>query len=349
MKKYFVPFFLLFLTSCITDEVVTTTFHPDGSLTRVVEFRSSKKEFDAGDLCTPVDSVWQITVTRDTVHGEGEYPYRVRAERNYFSIDRLNEEYENNSSLLTAVRREVSFEKKFMWFYTFYYYQETVYRVFPEKDLDKYLTDEDLLLLKGDPSFGEKMAAMDSAAVDSLTQLALGRLAQWTADRMFDLFYAGMQEVVSSHPAGDFTPARLLAAGDSLRRLYRQAWTDIPGGDKRFRQYFQKKLGQNPDTLIALYPGQFKRYVNLTEKILSLVYFGSYENRISLPGKLFDANGVVEKDGRVSWRVAPVVYLSQDQDMFAASRVFNLWAWLIAGVIILFAVVLWLPRKKYKR
>ncbi len=348
MKKVlFFSVMLFILQACITDEVVTTTFHPDGSLTRVVEFRSSKKDFDPGDLCTPVDSTWQITVTRDSLQGDGEYPYRVRAERQYLTVDGLNEEYKNNSSVLSAVRREVSFEKKFMWFYTFYYYQETVYRVFPKKDLDKYLTDEDLLLLKGDPSFREKMAAMDSAAVDSLTELALGHLALWTGDRMFDLLYAGMQEVVSSHPAGDLTPARLLAAGDSLRILYRQAYTDIPAGDKRFRQYFQKKLGQDPDTLIARYPGTFKKYVNLTEDILSLVYFGSYRNRITLPGKLFDANGVVDKDGSVSWQVVPVVYLSQDQDMFAASRVSNLWAWLIAGVIILFAVVLWLPRKKY--
>ena len=333
-------FIFLLLPSCITDEVVTTFFHPDGSFTRIVEFFSDSKDFNTGDLATPVDSTWKITVMRDTADTSR---YRVRAEKAYAGVEQLNEDYRTMSTVMEGVKREVSFEKKFMWFYTFYYYQETVYGMLPERPVSDFLTEEELHHLRSNGEWlPPELEGKDSAAVAAYAQQAEAHFQTWLGNSLFDLWWNGMKQVVTDHPSGNFTPARLLAAEDSLRTAYLKALQEfIPG--RGFSRYFGEHFGISSDTLESRYPEAFERYKKITD---SSVILAAYENRVVMPGKVYDTNADRMEKEKLVWSVNAMRFLPGDLDMFAASRIPNYWAWLIALFVIIFAVVMFFPEKK---
>ncbi len=340
MKKYFVFLLILLLPSCISDEVVTTVFRPDGSFTRTVEFVSDKKDFDPADLATPLDSTWEIQVVCDTVDSTR---YRVTAEKAYAGVEQLNEDYRTMTTALEGVKRELSFEKRFMWFYTFYYYQETVYGVLSKRPVRDYLTDEELRYLQRDGGeLPPSLEGKDSVTIKAFDDRVQEHFQRWLGNSLFDLWWAGMNNVVTGHPSEKFTPARLLEEEDSLRMLYLKTFQDlIP--EQHFSRYFREHLGIDPDTLVARYPEAFDRYEKITDSSVMLV---SYENRVVMPGKVYDTNAGRTEQGVLSWRVSAARFLPGDLDMFAASREANYWAWLVALFVIIFAVVMFFPKKK---
>ncbi|GEM_PF-4623518 len=365
-KKILKPFLFLVLVlfpSCISDEVVTTRFRPDGTLVREVEFFSDREQFDPGELATPVDSTWKIRVVRDTVDTSR---YRVRASKEYAGVEELNADYRNIPTTLEGVKREVSFEKKFMWFYTFYYYQETVYTPFSGVPVRNYLTEEELAFLQrnaGRTGFGllplsdidepldasdlrylpPSLQGEDTAALKDYYVRVQQRFRTWMADAFFHLWWQGMEKVVTEHPGGAFTPARLTAERDTLRRLYRKVFFNLLGDDL-LSQYFRERFGLSPDTLMTKYAKVFERYNDLAE---SNLLFTAYENRVVMPGKVFDTNADEAEDEVLSWWVGAVRFLPGDMDMFAASRVPNYWAWAVALMIVIFAVMMFIiPKKK---
>ncbi len=340
MKKYFVFLLVLLLPSCITDEVVTTIFRADGSFTRVVEFISDRENFDVEELATPVDSTWQIQTVRDTIDSTR---YRVRAEKAYAGVEQLNADYRTATTALEGVKREVSFEKKFMWFYTFYYYQETVYGMLPGRPVHDYLTDEELHYLRSNGEWlPPALEGKDSSTIAKYDDRVQERFQAWLGNSLFDLWWTGMKQTVTEHPSGNFTPARLLAAADSLRTIYLKAFQDIIPG-KGFSRYFGELFGVDPDTLETRYPEAFDRYKKITDSSVILV---AYENRVAMPGKVYDTNADGIEEGTLAWRVNAVRFLPGDLDMFAASREANYWAWLVAFFVIIFAVVMFFPKKK---
>jgi hypothetical protein len=241
------------------------------------------------------------------------------------------------------VRREVSFEKKFMWFYTFYYYQETVYGMLSGRPLHDYLTDEEQRYLQSDAAeLPPSLEGKDSATIKAFDEHVQERFQTWLGNSLFDLWWSGMKKTVTEHPSGNFTPARLLAAADSLRTIYLNTFLElVPARD--FSRYFTEHFGISPDTLESRYPEAFDRYRKITDSSVILV---AYENQVVMPGKVYDTNADGMEEGTLAWRVNAARFLPGDLDMFAASREANYWAWLVAFFVIIFAVVMFFPKKK---
>ncbi len=340
--KHIFIFILFFFSGCVTDQKVTTYFHPDGTVTREVTFKTNRKKFDPEQLAVPVDSTWTLTMQKDTADTT---LFLVRAEKVFGSVQWLNNDYKMIPNALSGVKREVSFERKFMWFYTFYYYQETVSKVLDQHPLSEFLTKEELGYLKAEDPKKEKMTAgLDSLAREKYDDRVNKKYMQWLAACMFDELFAGLTKAVQNHPSGAFTVENLTSGKDSLKAKYTGMIVNMEG-DNAFAQYFSGRYGVVPDSLMKRYPSVFKKYVELQD-ILSSAFFTEYENRVQLPGRLFDSNADTVKNDLCAWRVSPARYMGEDMDMFAAARKANLWAWFVAGVIILFAVVLWMPKKK---
>ncbi|MCD6202137.1 MAG: hypothetical protein J7K46_10065 [Bacteroidales bacterium] len=341
--KHIFILILLFLSGCITDEKVTTYFHPDGTVTRRVTFKTNRKKFDTDHLAVPVDSSWTLTVRKDTADTA---QFLVRAEKTFGGVQWLNNDYKIKPNALSGVKREISFERKFMWFYTFYYYQETVSKVFDQHPLSEFLTDEEIGYVKaGDPKKKEMVTGLDSMAREKYEDRVNKKYMQWLAACMFDELLAGLTKTAQTHPAGAFTVKNLTSGKDSLKAKYTGMIVNMKS-DKVFSQYFSDCYGVVPDSLMDRYPAYFKRYVEL-QNIFSSVFFAEYENRVQLPGRLYDSNAdTVEKD-LCSWQVRPARYLGDDLDMFAAAREANLWAWAVALVILVLTLAVWLvPKKK---
>ncbi len=330
----------LFLPSCIEEETVTTFFRPDGSLKQVLEFVTDRKDFSPSGLATPLDSTWQVEVRRDTADTSR---YRVVATKNYLSVKELNDAYRHATGLMKGVKREVSFEKKFMWFYTFYYYQETVYAVFDGKELQEFVSPEELRYLQSDGEWlPPRLEGKDSTLIRAFSRTAQSHFTEWMGSRYFERWWKGMMRLAKDRPTDRFTPERLEEMRDTLRTIYCRTFFDLPGNDE-LPSFFLAGFGLDPLTLLHRYPVYFREFRELEEKTF---FMADYENRVVLPGKMFDTNADVVEDGRPVWHVLPTRFLPEDFDMFAASREPNPWAWVVAVLVLIFAGVMFFPKKK---
>ena len=347
MIKYILPLgFLFLLSACITDEKVTTQFHPNGTVRRVVTFKTDKKNFDFSDLCTPVDSAWSITMQRDTADTT---VYNVRMEKEFSDVRRMNNDYKNIPNALSGVKREISFDKKFMWFYTFYYYQETIYQVFDEYPMSDFMTEEEMrYFMAGDDQRKEMLAGRDSIEQKKFDNKVGDRSVRWIASCMFREFFVGLKQVVQKYPEGSFTKDSLLSGKDTLMKEYVTAFADLGNDKNNFQAWFMQRYGLDPDTIINHYPASFTKYVTL-QNILSSAIGKEYENLTELPGRVYDSNADKTNGKLLSWQIRPARFLGDDLDMFAASRQANLWAWIIAAGLLLLTLGVWLvPRKREK-
>ncbi len=334
---------MLFLSACITDETVTTTFRPDGTVTRVVTFKTDDKDYDLKELCTPVDSSWNITMTRDSADTS---KFLVRAEKNFGDVQWLNNDYKFVPHALSGVKREISYEKKFMWFYTFYYYQETLYRVFDEKPMSDFLTPEEIRWFMADEDNQKKMlAAMDSTRRKKFDDRVSDRSMQWLAACMFSDFFDGVTTVARQHHADPFTEKNLIASRDSMEKKFMETFSGPEENSNAFGKWFGETFDIDPDSLMTHYPAPFSRYTQ-KQKLISSVLPAAYENRVTLPGKIYDTNADTLAGNLCSWQVRAPLFLGSDLDMFAAARKSNPWAWAAAALILLFAIGLWFFPKR---
>jgi hypothetical protein len=70
-----------------------------------------------------------------------------------------------------------------------------------------------------------------------------------------------------------------------------------------------------------------------------------YKNQVLMPGTLYSSNGDSVSGNLVSWNFDSFDCLIVDYEMKAESRVTNIWAFVITGLVIAGGVV-WLVRKK---
>lgn len=345
-NKAFIVFgFLLMMTGCITDEEVTTIFNPDGSFKRTVTFKTDKKNYKINNLCVPVDSTWTMTMEQDTADSA---LYHVTAEKIFPDIHLVNDDYVNIPNGFSGVKRSASYRKKFMWFYTFFYYQETIYALFNEYPMSKFLTEDEIRYLKTGDEEKEKMfPGKDSVEMKQFDQQVNEKAMKWVASCMFKEFYAGLRTVAQSHIKANITPQKLSVEKDSLLSLYILNFTDLDKED-RFSGIFQKTFRMAPDSLMAAYPQDFTKYNVLSDAFTDIVG-REYQNRVQLPGTVFKTNADTTTGVLLSWQIQPLRFFGADFDMFAASRKANNWAFALAGVVVILTLLVWLiPRGKRK-
>ncbi len=342
-KAFIVFVFLLMLTGCITDEVVTTIFNPDGSSKRIVTFRTDKKDYKFKNLSIPVDSTWTITMKRDAADS---LLYRVVAEKVFPDIRLVNDEYKDTPNSFSGVNRSASYEKKFMWFYTFFYYQETIYSLFNQYPMSEFLTKNEIGYLKARDEEKEKMfPGKDSLELKQFDQQVNEKVMKWSATCMFKEFYAGLRTIAQSHARADITPVKLSAERDSLLSFYILKFMDLDTA-KRFSGTFENIFSITPDSLMAVYPQVFRKYTTLRDAFTNIIGRG-YQNRVQLPGTVFDSNADITAGALLSWQIRPMRFIGEDFDMFAASKKVNTRAFFVAGIILFLALFIWfMPKKK---
>ena len=156
MKKNHIRIIVLLMLSIAVscdepDTVVTNIVHPDGSVTRKIVMRNTKNIFNKAELQLPFDSTW-IVIDSMQVSSKGDTTWIKSAEKLFKSVEEINSEYKNDSSVNGKMTRFAGFNKKFRWFNTQYRYSESINKLIPSGySVRNFLTDEelDLLLFSG--------------------------------------------------------------------------------------------------------------------------------------------------------------------------------------------------------
>lgn len=343
MKFTLLLLVLVFLHGCNEPEtIVTNVVHPDGSITRKVEMRTSKREFDPEEFRVPVDSTWTHSYSFEVSEG-GDTTRVLVAEKLFPDAGSITEEYSREwGSANSALVRSAIFRKSFRWFTTSYRFTEKVQRSLPYGyPVSNFLSNEEVeyLMLPGSVADDLREGA------DSIYYSALGD----SVEAHIELWF--MKGWVNGW---------VLVAGKMLEEA---------GADEEFIGVFQgyeNKLLESMDPfesslssiLLSLlgeetmtrYGSVFDAAEDSVEINMELFWsFGEYTVKTLMPGNLKDCNGYISASGEVAWQVRPELYFFEDYTMWAESHRANRWAWYVSGGFVLLVAAGIVIRKIYGR
>lgn len=321
------------INACISDQEVTTTFKEDGSLSRVVTFTSDEEDFDLADLNIPVDSTWRITVMPDSADSS---KYFVRCEKNFNGVEELNRLYDSLPHNFTGIDRKVTWEKKFRWFYTYFHYTETIKALFHQRPMTDFLNEEEIrFALATDEEKDSIFSGLDSTAMKELEERVDEKGWRWISACTFDELYQGLLKTADQHPQGNFNRDNLERLKDTLYATFDNV------EDSLFKVVVARETGiTDIDSLVEAWPENFESYRKL-EDIVGRTFGEEYMNHVRMPGDLVFTNAEKTNEGLLSWKIGSLKYLGNDFVMEAVSRKVHPWAFIIAGIILIIALVMW--------
>jgi hypothetical protein len=333
-KLYKVIFLLVLVMAASCDEpetVVTNIIHPDGSVTRKIEMRSTKNNFKSESVQVPFDSTW---IVRDSlaIGSKKDTTWFKTAEKTYESTGAINKEYLSEKGVNRRIPRSASFTKQFRWFNTVYRFSEKL-----DKSLlygyppEKFLTKKEMEYFRlPESESAAKLSGPDSTIYKALkdsTEISTDRYL-WTS--LVSEWIEEFSGLLSGKAGGDFSKEKLKLLEKEIvdTIIYKQpksdsVWISKFLGESNFRKYRSEV-----DTASAILERRLDGYIS----------FAGYSVIFIMPGKLTASNGFVLRKGQLMWPVRSDFFLTQTYEMWAESKMPNRWAWIVSGLFLLFVL-----------
>ena len=341
--RFILSFVLLFIVSCDEPETILTNIvHKDGSITRKVEMRSSKNDFRQSKIQIPVDSTWTI---RDSciISQKSDTTWLRTAEKYFKNVNEINKDYLNDSSYNRSAGRIAEFDTKFRWFNTIYRYSEKISRSFSYgHPVSKYLNEEELLWFYSPwDDQDSKLGGADSLRYKTLSDTVKKRtddwflnsfVAEWTKEFSMQVDKRNIKKI----------------SQDTLNIWEMRILTNLKKYNTDFDSLWKEGVILNESIGIentSKYRVEADSALSLVENRI-LIDFARYVLRISMPGKLIASNGFADSTGVLYWPVISDYFCTEDYEMWAESKIPNIWAWVVSGVFVVFVFTGLVIRKK---
>lgn len=333
LHKLFITMILLLIVSCNEPETVVFNYiHPDGTITRKIEMRSSVNNFEPDILSVPFDSTWSI---RDSIEisDKNDTTWVKRAEKLFANVDEINHLYNIDSGNNKGVSRNAIFKRKFRWFNSEYRFSEKIDNQmkfgYPIRD---FLNDEELQyfytpdFIKLQNSLGpdslKYMILEDSVDVKTERWLTKSLVSEWIGEFSGILQEKGEQHIsIESLKSNEDAMVYLI---ENYSEKFDSLWDNGILLKRIIGESDALKYRAEADSVIDL----------VTDKIL--LDFKDYSIRIVMPGKLTGTNGFIDSTSLLFWTVKSEYFMTEPYEMWAESKNPNLWAWIITSIFILF-------------
>lgn len=347
ISKFLILLVLLFTASCGEPQtIVTDIVHPDGSVTRRLEMRNSKNDFEIAKIQVPFDTItWTI---RDSVevNEKGDTTWVRRAEKLYSDVIQLNLAYKSDSGVNKGVVRSIEFNKKFKWFNTEYRFSETFEQTlvfgYPVSD---FLNRKELLWFYSNgnssvinmksfrPNLQNAGIFIDTSEYKTLDSLVKVKTDEWSIRNLISEWTHKLAELSESSGGKGIN-------ADSLKRSEDMMYEVISRSEDNF-----DTLWANGTILKELLGEEnAKKYRTEADSAINLVLdklfsdFSGFDQKILMPGKLIGGNGFIDSAGYQNWNVKSDFFMTEPYVMYAESKVTNWWAWIVSGIFILFVI-----------
>lgn len=340
----------LLFPGCLETYDVTTVVSADGTCERVITLKRDSRKLPSGAFPVPVDSSWTCAWSETTKAaatdgpGSGGREYIYRAKKRFSDFEELNRAYPPQRDPANLEIR-VRVEKKFRWFYTYYVYDETYGRFDPLHDPiqpSAFLTEEEI------------QRFMSSEKPDSLLE---AKWKLWDQRKKEEWAFVLLIDLVrkKNDPA---LPVSLFE--QHKERLIAAFSHDSSSGGGAARKKGQKgrpspkvqEPGVNGEVLEVM-----ARVLNTTAvwglsaglDSLGAEFFrrdsvagranGAYTNTVVVPGVIVETNAQEVRGTTAVWRFNHEHLALADYHMTVESRVVNLWAMIVSGIVVLMAIV----------
>ncbi len=340
--KLVVSIILVMIFSCDEPEtVVTNIIHPDGSVTRKIEMRREGGDFDINNIQVPLDSTWVISESLE-ISDKGDTTWVKMAEKLFKNTDELNLAYKTDTGCNSHLKRHAEFQKNFRWFNTIYRFSETVEKKlrfgYPLSD---FMNKEELLWYYSPENYTvSKMNGPDSLIYKPISDSIEKKEEEW--------FFRSLV----AEWAGEFRERTGKQTGESLSADTIKKWEDnfmrmIKTHDKDFDSLWKsgfilsEVIGSQ--TAVTFKTEADSAISVVEDKILA--QFAAYSVKAFMPGKLISSNGFADSSNTVLWPVSDDFFLTENYEMWAESKVPNIWAWIVSGVFVVFVITGLILRK----
>jgi hypothetical protein len=337
--KLIVSFIILLVVSCNEPETVVTNYvHPDGSVLRSIEMKSSgdkaDERFAVADLQVPFDSTWTV---KDSVElsAKGDSIWVRKAEKLFRNADEINLSYKNDSGPNRNFSRGTGFKKRFKWFNTEFRFSERI-----DKELsygypvNKFLNSEELLYFYSPESLkNDKENGADSLKYKALSDSVKHKTDKWTAKNMVSEWIGEFSKLTRGKAEESMSFQSLKSREDEFATIVEKDDNQLDSLWKNgilLREFVGEanalKYKSEADSALTL----------TTNKLLA--EFHDYSVRIVMPGKLIGTNGFIDSSQVLLWPVKVDYFMTEPYEMWAESKVTNMWAWIVSGLFLIFVL-----------
>ena len=317
---------ILFLALSACREItVSTIVNNDGTFTRMITVSGDSAEAFKEELPYPPDSTWVMTSKKDTA-GKGKFI--VVYTKHFKDCEELQAEIGRDTSWKKQLVRHIDIRKNFGFFYSYLGYKEVYsaanpFTALPFKD---HLTPEDLRWLTRRhsiqcPSDSVNSKAAEDKTLKYLVESATAEVEKILADGMLKLNDPRLD--AASVP--DFHDSILF----SLSK-----WKFRDAGE--FIASYRRWTGNSAvDRLRELQPPLFGEFEVKARFVENLLTMEDFHVAAEMPGLITGTNSSVLNGNRVTWDLFPMAFLLEDYTMEVESRVINVWAFVLSGMILL--------------
>jgi hypothetical protein len=305
---------LVIMVSGCLEVKVKTTVRPDGSCERVETVNAGAPELPGAAFPIPTDSSWETGWTRRD-NKEKEYLYT--AKKRFESPEALALEFSSVAVDSTKLRISPMIEKRFRWFFTYLIYKETYQRfcTFTLVPASRVLSEDEIQRI----SVGEKG--------DSLKR----KLDEWQWRNIYEGFHLALLNGARRLGDPTLSPDSVMMRKEELFRIVQRDTTTKDDLDRTlvliagfFRSGAVLRLRPELRTAWDAAEDMMKRAQSAN---------GEYTNTVVMPGIILDTNAGEVKGTTVSWKFSADQFMLGDYTMWVESRVMNIWAVILTGVI----------------
>lgn len=341
--KLIMSVILLLIVSCDEPEtVVTNIIHPDGSITRKIEMRKKDNKFKISDIQVPLDSTWLISDTCE-ISPKGDTTWIRRAVKDFMNAEELNLAYDADSGCNRSIRRYAEFSKRFRWFNTIYRFSETIVNRFKYgRPVSEFLNKEELqwfYSLSADNQ--SRLNSPDSLRFKALSDTIDKKKDEWFFRTIVSEWVGEFSDQIGQVKEGDMRVDSLRKKEDVLFNIIKAHEDDI---DSLWTSgYILKEFLGETNSL--KYRAEADSAMHIVEDRIMARFVG-YSVKISMPGKLISSNGYADSSQLLVWPVSDEYFLTEPYEMWAESKVPNIWAWIVSALFVMFVTTGVIIRKK---
>jgi hypothetical protein len=297
----------------------------DGTFTRMITVSGDSAEAFKKDLPYPLDTSWVMTSKKDTA---GKEKYIVTYTKHYKDSEELEADISRDTSWKKELVRHIDIRKRFGFFYSYIEYKEVYsaanpFTALPFKD---HLTPEDIGWLTRRhsiqiPSDSVKSKAAEDKALTYLVESATAEVEKLLTDGILKL----------NDPRLD--AKRVPEFRDSIRiALSKDKFRE----GAAFIDAYRKWTGNTVvDRLKELQPPLFREFEGKTRFLENLLTMEDFHVEAGMPGLITGTNSSALSGNRVTWDLFPMAFLLEDYTMVVESRVINVWAFVLSGLVLL--------------
>jgi hypothetical protein len=264
--------------------------------------------------------------------------YNAKIKRTFASPEAFREDVRVKANMHALALPKETLKKQFRWFYTYYTWQAE-YKTLSDSlpvPLSAYLSDKDQrILFQGDRTAWEGKNGMEISAMLDDLQI---KFENWFQRCEFEIIYDAIRDLLRRSGEVSYSP-KLACAKDAI--FDRIEKTGRQSGDIQPETVASELDQYYGVTLFSVFVSQSKKELNeiMEQKnaLINLFGTGLYFS-LEMPGEITAANTELIDHRSLTWKVDAYRFLAHPYILQAQSRTCNAWAFIVTGLILLWAV-----------